>query len=162
LALLGAIIDGGGDFSESERLWQRAIAVNDKTCQRLIMISEASRQSAPLQRCPANPARHRGAQQQGPYAHYELFQRFFTLETESRLQFDHAAGETRGGLTEAGIPYVGAGTEETKRREIQLIEDIEEVRAQFDLRSFAEMREIRQAELLYHAHINGEVAWATE
>lgn len=83
-----------------------------------------------------------------------------TLETESRLQFDHAAGETRGSLTEAKVPYVGAGTEETKRREIQLIEDIEEVRAQLELRSFAEMREIRQAELLYRAHIDGEVAWA--
>jgi hypothetical protein len=128
---------------ESERLLRRAIAVNDKTCQWSIMISDACRQSAPLRRCPANPARHCGAQQQGPYAHYQLFQRFFTLETESRLQFDDAASETRGSLTEAGIPYVGAGTEETKRREIQLIKDIEEVRAQFEFRSFAEMREIR-------------------
>jgi len=30
LALLGAIIDGGGDFAESERLLRRAIAVDSK------------------------------------------------------------------------------------------------------------------------------------
>ena len=76
------------------------------------------------------------------------------LEAEPCLQFDNAARKPASCPAETRVGYNCASVEELDRREVQLIEGIEEGCSEFDLRPFSDLRNFRKAETLRHAQID--------
>jgi len=80
------------------------------------------------------------------------------LEIEPRLEFYNTSGQ--GIARAAEVNVIDVRREEAKRREIQIVKDVEEVCLNFQIRSFAE--KCRHARALAETHVNGKVFWTTE
>lgn len=80
------------------------------------------------------------------------------LEAKAGLEFHHATRE--GTLRPAEIGIVDVWREEPKRRQVQVIESIEEICLHFKKRTFTEKR--RHASSLRHTQVDCEVSWTTE
>src|SRR4051794_801641 len=82
------------------------------------------------------------------------------LEVQTPLQFHHSARESALGAAEDGAVNVGAPSVEAEGLKVEYVEDVEEVRLHFEERALAER--FREAEALGEAHVNVEVARASE
>ncbi len=93
------------------------------------------------------------------------------LETEAPLKFDDATRKTAGRSAEIEVGSERPVTDvepanprrvaaEAEGREVTDVEDVEEIGADLEVRSFS--KETRQAGLLDQAHINIEVARTSE
>ena len=83
--------------------------------------------------------------------------------TEPCLKLDHSARETIGSPSEAtGINNVGRGRGWYQWRQIQNIEDIEEIGANCELRSFSQECRPRQHEILAQRDVDGGIAGTSE
>src|SRR5215218_1759357 len=81
-------------------------------------------------------------------------------EIQPPLQFYHAARESALGAAEEGVVDLRARAVEAEGLKVKYVEDVEEVRLHFEERALAER--LREAETLGEAHVNVEVARASE
>ena len=84
------------------------------------------------------------------------------LETEARLQLDHPSGETSSGSPKVWIRDNCARFEETNRCEIQLVEGVKEVGADFERSAFAKAPDLSESCLFNEAQVDAVELWASE
>ena len=82
----------------------------------------------------------------------------FLLKVEPRLEFYNTSRQRISRAPE--VRAIDIRREEAKRREIQIVKDVEEVCLNFKIRSFTEKR--RHAGSLAEAHVHCKISWATE
>jgi hypothetical protein len=80
------------------------------------------------------------------------------LEIEPRLEFYYTSSQRI--LRAPEVRVIDCRREEAKRREIQVVKDVEEVCFNFQIRSFTE--KCRHAGSLTEAHVNRKILWTTE
>src|ERR1044072_5233003 len=82
----------------------------------------------------------------------------FLLKVEPRLEFYYTSGQRI--LRTPEVWVIDSRREEAKRREIQVVKDVEEVCLNFQIRAFTQKR--RHTGSLAEAHVNRKVSWAPE
>ena len=84
------------------------------------------------------------------------------LETEACLQFDHPSGKSCDGSPKVWIRDNRARFEETNRCEIQLVEGVKEVGADFERSAFAKAPDLSESCLFNEAQVDAVELWASE
>src|SRR5258705_1162456 len=84
------------------------------------------------------------------------------LKAKTPLKFHNATGKTGRRFAEVGTVDMCGVTVESKRREVQLVEDVEEVSPKLKIGALAQAHETAQAELLDQADVSVEVLRAAE
>ena len=84
------------------------------------------------------------------------------LETEARLQFDDPSGQESSWLTESDVVDASAVALRLERSKVPDVENIEKVKANVQVRSFAQHSQVWQTESFGDAHVHIKVFWPAE